>query len=414
MKRLTPWVVTIGVMTLLGLHLGGGPEEESSSSKDVAKISSDPSPAQTEIVPKSSPESEVPPVRPSVVFNGYEGDPPLSPGMKLLVAGSLQQATALLNEEVSAQPDARGLHAWALALRALGDANGARNVWSRLLQEFPKSPYAGDATLELARFLVSGDPRRLQLFDAAFRDHPTSHGGKKAGVALADELYQSGQWKRSRDIYSHLKETGALSSEGLERSRKRIADIELRLLRQGEKAPKTVYHQIEQGDSLWKIARRYQTSIGIIKMVNNLSGNSIHPGERLEILKGDIKLVVCKDEYCLQLLVGSKVLREYKVGLGKNNKTPVGRFVVATKQKNPDWYYRGRRIPFGDPRNELGTRWMGFKNRPGLSGYGIHGTIQPQSIGQDMSNGCIRMRNQDVEELFELVPRGTMVLITAT
>ena len=68
-------------------------------------------------------------------------------------------------------------------------------------------------------------------------------------------------------------------------------------------------------------------------------------------------------------------------------------------------------IPYGDPENVLGTRWMGFENQPGVMGYGIHGTERPESIGGDESMGCVRMRNREVEELFGVVPRGTPVRI---
>jgi hypothetical protein len=57
------------------------------------------------------------------------------------------------------------------------------------------------------------------------------------------------------------------------------------------------------------------------------------------------------------------------------------------------------------PANPLGTRWMGL----GYKGYGIHGTNMPLSIGKAASHGCIRMRNQDVEDLFERVQIGDPV-----
>ena len=88
-----------------------------------------------------------------------------------------------------------------------------------------------------------------------------------------------------------------------------------------------------------------------------------------------------------------------------------GELIVEVKQENPDWYSQGRRVPFGDPENVLGTRWMGFEDSPGAMGYGIHGTDAPESIGKDESMGCVRMRNHEVEELFEVVPRGTVVSI---
>jgi lipoprotein-anchoring transpeptidase ErfK/SrfK len=124
-----------------------------------------------------------------------------------------------------------------------------------------------------------------------------------------------------------------------------------------------------------------------------------------------LSLLVLKSRYELWVLLGGVYIRSFGVGLGKDDKTPEGRFTVETKKKNPDWYRGGRVIPYGSPENQLGTRWLGFKRTPQAAGYGIHGTDRPDSIGKAVSEGCIRMRNEDVEELFEWVSEGTEVVI---
>lgn len=93
--------------------------------------------------------------------------------------------------------------------------------------------------------------------------------------------------------------------------------------------------------------------------------------------------------------------------------TPEGLFNVTVKAKDP--YYRKKNIPGGDPRNPLGTRWIGF-DAEGTDGriYGIHGTNRPSSIGRYISNGCIRMQNKNVEYLFDKAPVGTKVLVVKT
>ena len=64
-------------------------------------------------------------------------------------------------------------------------------------------------------------------------------------------------------------------------------------------------------------------------------------------------------------------------------------------------------IPADSPDNILGSRWMGFD----LPGYGIHGTTEPESIGKSCTQGCVRMLNSEVEELYDIVPVGTEVTI---
>ncbi|MBU5483781.1 L,D-transpeptidase [Clostridium sp. MSJ-11] len=96
----------------------------------------------------------------------------------------------------------------------------------------------------------------------------------------------------------------------------------------------------------------------------------------------------------LTLYKDGKFFRQYTVAIGKpSTPTPVGNFRIINKAVNP-----------GGP---FGARWLGLSIR----GYGIHGTNNPSSIGKAISNGCIRMHNRNVIELFNLVPIGTPVRI---
>ncbi|MDD5618310.1 MAG: L,D-transpeptidase, partial [Candidatus Omnitrophica bacterium] len=102
-----------------------------------------------------------------------------------------------------------------------------------------------------------------------------------------------------------------------------------------------------------------------------------------------------------------EVIKTYNVATGKNNSTPVGTYKLINKIINPPWYKDGRKIPPTSPENILGSRWMGLD----LPGIGIHGTTQPEEIGKQVTEGCVRMRNNDVEEIYGLVPLDTEVII---
>lgn len=111
----------------------------------------------------------------------------------------------------------------------------------------------------------------------------------------------------------------------------------------------------------------------------------------------------------LEFYSAGKLIKVYPVAIGKaSTPSPVGDFSVFNKEYNPAWYppKGGRVIPSG-PDNPLGYRWMEFAPM-----YGIHGTNAPWTIGSVVSNGCIRMFEADVEELFEVIPQGTPVRIT--
>lgn len=113
------------------------------------------------------------------------------------------------------------------------------------------------------------------------------------------------------------------------------------------------------------------------------------------------RIVVSIPDRKLMLLEGDRVLKVYDVAVGKaSTPSPHGEFTIVTRAINPVW----KNVPPG-PANPVGTRWLGLS----IKGYGIHGTNAPGSIGTAASHGCIRMRNRDVEELFELVSSGASV-----
>lgn len=119
----------------------------------------------------------------------------------------------------------------------------------------------------------------------------------------------------------------------------------------------------------------------------------------------------------MELRVNGRFFKRYLVGTGKFGKTPGGSYLIEIKIKNPPWTRPADKkiIPFGDPENVLGTRWMSIKADEGtepIDGYGIHGTIEPETVGKQSSDGCIRLINSEVEELYAIVPEGTQVTIT--
>jgi len=119
-------------------------------------------------------------------------------------------------------------------------------------------------------------------------------------------------------------------------------------------------------------------------------------------------VVVSLRQRKLAVLENQKIIRVFPVAVGaKVSPSPAGQFEIVNRITNPTYYRTGRVIPPGD-RNPIGTRWVGLSKK----GYGIHGTNAPHSIGKAASHGCIRLRNRDVEQLFEMVRLGDTVEIT--
>lgn len=108
------------------------------------------------------------------------------------------------------------------------------------------------------------------------------------------------------------------------------------------------------------------------------------------------RIEINTEKHTLTLFRNNAAYKTYPVAVGKpSTPTPKGTFKIVNKAINP-----------GGP---FGSRWLGL-NAP-YGDYGIHGTNNPSSIGKYISNGCIRMYNNDVIELNKLVSIGTSVTI---
>jgi lipoprotein-anchoring transpeptidase ErfK/SrfK len=189
---------------------------------------------------------------------------------------------------------------------------------------------------------------------------------------------------------------------------------DMALFLSGQKTTKKKYYTIQPEDSLDKIARDNKTTVELIRHMNGIEGNLIYAGQKLLVPAVPFDVHVDKSDRQLELRMGEKLFKSYLVGVGRYGKTPIGTFYTVVHQKNPDWQTPdGAIIPFGDPRNILGTRWMSLedKDRPDLKGFGIHGTKQRSSIGAESSNGTICMLNEDIEELFMFLPRDSKITI---
>ncbi len=197
------------------------------------------------------------------------------------------------------------------------------------------------------------------------------------------------------------------TAENLQKIQHKILSLNIKILFSPTVTSRSKLYEVAPGDSLEKIAKKFNTTIELIKKANNLSGNLIKPGMELKVQKESFPIVVDKSQNTLTLFSGEEIIKVYTVSTGKSNSTPVGTFKIVNKLINPPWHSAKGVIPPDSPENVLGTRWLGIDK----AGYGIHGTDKPDSIGYQSTEGCIRMYNADVEELYTIVPRGTKVVI---
>ncbi|MFQ5424648.1 MAG: L,D-transpeptidase family protein [Phycisphaerae bacterium] len=175
----------------------------------------------------------------------------------------------------------------------------------------------------------------------------------------------------------------------------------------------TETHVVAAGESLAAIASRYHTTTALLATINQLSDpNRIRVNARIKVVKGPFHAVIDKSDHRLDVYLGNTFVRSFRVGLGTNGGTPTGTWRVRNKLENPEWTdpVTGQLYLADDPTNPIGERWIGLEGisgeAVGREGYGIHGTIDPASIGENMSMGCIRLIAEEVEILFDLLIDG--------
>jgi lipoprotein-anchoring transpeptidase ErfK/SrfK len=242
-----------------------------------------------------------------------------------------------------------------------------------------------------------------------------SSGAARRGAAI---LVEARRALSDRDLVlarAHYSEalSGGLSAKDELEARTELRNLGQETLfssRVAKGDPLSDFYAIAPGDTLQKIARRHDITAGLLARVNGIQdANRIQAGRRIKVIHGPFHVRVNKRSHTLDVYCGGTFVEHFKVGLGAEDGTPTGKWMVRNKLKNPTYYppRGGDIVSADDPENPLGERWIGLEgvdgDAVGQARYGIHGTIEPDSIGKDASMGCIRLHNEDVEFLFDLL-----------
>lgn len=265
-----------------------------------------------------------------------------------------------------------------------------------------------DSRLDKARLLVKNG--NLDSAEAAYQQLINDFNNNEKTVLAKEELAEiyrlQNQLLKAKEIYKEIIRQHP-ESEDIDVVQKKLFELNIDILTSGLITDNSIVYEVKPGDSLARIASKYNTTIELIMLSNDIESTVIRPGDRLKVVTADFSILVDKSQSTLTLKANDEIIKTYTISTGKDNCTPVGEFVIKTKLENPVHYKDGQVIPSESPENVLGTRWMGFD----LPEYGIHGTTDEGSIGSQVTEGCVRMRNREVEELYSIVPRGTEVTI---
>jgi len=178
-------------------------------------------------------------------------------------------------------------------------------------------------------------------------------------------------------------------------------------------------HTIASGELLSTVARKYKVTYQFLEQVNGVDARRIRVGQKIKSVKGPFHAVVDKSDFRLDAFVkdtdGTMIyITSFAVGIGKDDSTPVGNFICRQggKLENPGWTHprTGKHYGPDDAENPIGEYWIALQgtdeHTKGVRGYGIHGTIDPDSIGKQASLGCVRMLAKDIEQVYRLLVDG--------
>ena len=178
----------------------------------------------------------------------------------------------------------------------------------------------------------------------------------------------------------------------------------------------TSRYQVQQGDHLERIAKKHKVPYETLMDINGIDRPELlRAGQHIKIIQGPFNVVIYKSNFTMDLYLQDKYIKTYRVGLGSvEHETPSGRWRVDRGGKliKPTWTDpdTGKTYVGDSPDYPLGSRWIALEglegSAKGRTGFAIHGTKEPDSIGTRSSRGCIRLFNGDVLEVYNLLYGG--------
>ncbi|MCQ9208367.1 MAG: L,D-transpeptidase family protein [Omnitrophica bacterium] len=251
-------------------------------------------------------------------------------------------------------------------------------------------------------------PEAIELYQEMISKFPYAEKTAYAWWKLGESHEDKGLLEPAKEAYTRII-ANFPNFEQISEAEQKLWDLNTKILFSPVVTDKDIIYKVEPGDTLIKIAVKHNTTVDLIMRGNGLKSDLIRPGQRLKINTVKYTVIVDKSQNSLTLKGDGEIFKVYPIATGKHNSTPVDTFKIVEKLKNPPWYKKGSGspIPSGSPENVLGTRWLGLSE----PGYGIHGGATEEDLGNQLTDGCVRMSNSNVEELFVILPRGTEVTI---
>jgi LysM repeat protein len=250
---------------------------------------------------------------------------------------------------------------------------------------------------------------------------PTSSGDARAEYLDGLRAYEAKELLAARQKLNDAHRKGLPPSEALE-CRQKLRNLAEQMVFSPMRTtgdPLIGAYVVKQGDTLRKIAVAHKISEGLLADINRIKDRHfVRLNQTLKVINGPFRAVVDKSDHEIQMYLGDVYVAGFRVALGQNGSTPTGKWIVRDQLENPSWAdpRSGKRWRADDPENPIGEYWIGLEGVEGEAvgqiGFGIHGTNDESTIGQDVSMGCVRLGAKDIAFTFKLLmPKLSTVVI---
>ncbi|MGB0953886.1 MAG: L,D-transpeptidase [Planctomycetota bacterium] len=401
------------ICPLLLVACGG--EEKSSTSGDVVLLSLDDPVVEEETSSKDS----VAAVPTEADLQAHQGEGKPEPASAEPVKLDVDRALALLNDWHRASTDdrfevERGASTAAAGLRSLGRVwSGEADAYRSSLRTSTEGTFGADFANYADAWAEKGAPG---LQSALSRGAVGSIAHLVWTDVLAETALATDDYRTAGNALGTLS-SGMLASGY---SRERILELQPRIALVGRNSSAFLESQdyvVPSGGSYWAMCRDLRkqgllVNQGWIADFNHKRNYNLGAGETLKIPQAKLSVAAWRGDRVMILYADGIPIRLFAVSMGREGEpTPLGTFTLDICEKEPVYYPPGGQpVPYGNPDNPLGERWMGFQED---RQYGIHGTNSEDTIGSYESGGCIRMHNAEVIDLFDYLCKGISVTISA-
>jgi len=267
-----------------------------------------------------------------------------------------------------------------------------------------------------------GTPRPEAMRRPARKPAPTTGNRARLQIERGRDLLSRNEPIEGRRVLSAALRSGDLDAADARAVREELTKLNEKILFGPHLAPDDPFaftYTIQPTQALSLLPRKLglQADWRLIQYINRIPyPERVRAGQTLKVATGPFHAVVHKSDFRMDIFMGEEdalvYVCSFRVGLGELNSTPEVRFRVKKDSKliNPSWQNprTGERFDASDPLNPIGERWLGLvpedeRLRGVHVGFGIHGTIDPDSIGTQASMGCIRLGTDDVKLVWSML-----------